>query len=312
MGLYRCAVCGSSRVTPETKQEGYNKKRGTIGMALFGLGGAVAGAGGNTVVYYHCLDCGHTLNKCMSEFEKNNIDRYLLDPDNESNKIMLRMEKKQYPNIEWEESIKAAENSNADSYTKPEGPVYTEEEHKKALEELRGKMAQSHKKEIEPELLPLAKAILNVLYDSGSPCTIGEIQNANETCKEYSYLQLNNIAKCLTEKKLVERFEKDHKAYYKVIPNTHEEAIKILEGNEVNVEVAKVTFSENEIRTFIMDVLCDGKKRTISEMKEDSDKLAHVDSVKLAAATMKMMKQGIIERSEFEKKAYFMLAGGKN
>jgi hypothetical protein len=308
MGLYRCAVCGSSRVTPETKQEGYNKKRGTIGMALFGLGGAVAGAGGNTVVYYHCLDCGHTLNKCMSEFEKNNIDRYLLDPDNEANKIMLRIEKKQYPNIEWEETIKAAEN-NADRYTKPEEPVYVEEEHKKALEELRGKIEQSHKKEIEPEVLPTAKAILNILYESGSPCTIGEIQNSNEACKEYSYSQLNNIVKCLIEKKIVEKFEKNYKSYYKTIPSTQEEAIKILEGKEVNVESAKETaFTEIEIHAFIIELLCDGKKRTLSEMKEDSDKLANVDSVKLATATMKMVKQGIIEKSEFEKKAYFTLA----
>ena len=96
----RCAVCGSKRVVTETKKEGYNTKRGILGTVLFGNIGALAGTSGNDVVYYHCADCGQTMNKPMSEFESTTIDKYIENP-NLWDKL-LREKKNQYPNIEWE------------------------------------------------------------------------------------------------------------------------------------------------------------------------------------------------------------------
>ena len=305
MSIYRCAVCGSSRVVPETKQEGYNKKQGILGMALFGLGGAVAGASGNTVVYYHCPACGHTLNRCMPDFEKNNIDKYLLDPNDETNKSMLRMEKKQYPNIEWEEPIKEENNSVGISIRDKQSCTYEEhkqksekispefekflqlekateeqqqflkelqqrqeeeqqesekylrrqkaiEEHQQRLKELQQKTEEQRQKAIVEheqkrkelhqkmeELRPkidehqkrqkaIMMAILNALYKAEKPCTLPEMQNIEESCKEYSVHQLAATVRHLLSINIVERFEENKKVYYRVIPKSRDEAIKIL------------------------------------------------------------------------------------
>ena len=99
----RCAVCGSKRVVTETKKEGYNTKKGILGTIFLGNIGAIAGASGNDVIYYHCADCGQVMNKCMSEFESATIDKYIENP-NLWNKL-LEEKKKQYPNIEWESKV---------------------------------------------------------------------------------------------------------------------------------------------------------------------------------------------------------------
>lgn len=101
MALYRCAMCGSSKIVPETKQEGYNKKKGIWGAVLFGGIGALAGTSGNTVTYYHCGDCGAVLNRTMQPFEKESIERCLASPD--VFESSLKSYKERYKNIEWEE-----------------------------------------------------------------------------------------------------------------------------------------------------------------------------------------------------------------
>lgn len=101
MALYRCAVCGSSKIVPETKQEGYNKKKGIWGAVLFGGIGALAGTSGNTVTYYHCGDCGAVLNRTMLPAEKESIERCLASPD--TFESSLKSYKERYKNIEWEE-----------------------------------------------------------------------------------------------------------------------------------------------------------------------------------------------------------------
>ncbi len=166
MSLYRCAVCGSGNVVPETKQEGYNKKKGIMGMALFGLGGAVAGTSGNTVVYYHCAACGHTLNRCMSEIDKKFLEQYLLEPAKAANVNMLRNYKKQYPNIEWEEPVLSAQS------TSDFDDVIRENEVTQSMEE----------------------DVLNAITKIGKPCLISEIHQC-ETCKKYNiyFNQLTDV-----------------------------------------------------------------------------------------------------------------------
>lgn len=105
MSLYRCAVCGSSKIVLETKQEGYDTKKGIWGAVLFGGIGALAGTSGNTVTYYHCGDCGQVLNRTMMSVEKDSIDRCLVNPD--VYESSLKKYKEQYRNIEWEEPISA-------------------------------------------------------------------------------------------------------------------------------------------------------------------------------------------------------------
>lgn len=97
----RCAVCGSKCVTIEVKNEGFNKKKGFIGIILFGLPGVIMGSNRNKVTYYHCDDCGSTLNYTMSSSESELIDECIMYPRAEYN--ILIKKKVLYPNIEWPE-----------------------------------------------------------------------------------------------------------------------------------------------------------------------------------------------------------------
>ena len=228
MSLYRCAVCGSSRVVPETKQEGYNKSKGILGMALFGLGGAVAGTSGNSVVYYHCADCGHTLNRCMSEIDKKFLEQYLLKPTDNVSIMRLKEYKKQYPNIEWEEPIKEKNNTEIlmqDKYEKHK------KEHKQQSEEIQ-QMREKNAKELEEirqQKIPIEMAILNALYKADKPCTILEMQKIELSCMIYSNQKLSATARQLVEKNIIEKSTENCKAYFKAIPNSKDEAIKMLE-----------------------------------------------------------------------------------
>lgn len=103
MSLYRCAMCGSSKIVLETKQEGYDTKKGIWGAVLFGGIGALAGTSGKTVTYYHCGDCGQVLNRTMMSVEKDSIDRCLDNPV--IYESSLKRYKERYRNIEWEEPI---------------------------------------------------------------------------------------------------------------------------------------------------------------------------------------------------------------
>lgn len=230
MSIYRCAVCGSSKVVPETKQEGYNKKKGIMGMALFGLGGAVAGTSGNTVVYYHCADCGHTLNRCMSGVDKEFLEKYLLEPTNAAYVNRLREYKKQYPNIEWEEPIKEQDNnveiSRQNAYEK------YNEEHKKQAEEIQRMRAEyaQELEEVRQQKIPVEMAILNALYKAEKPCTILEMQKIELSCMIYSNQKLSAAARQLVEKKVIEKIIENCKVYFKAIPDSKDEAVKML-GN---------------------------------------------------------------------------------
>ena len=96
----RCATCGSKNVYVETKKEGYNLKAGVIGTALVGVPGALAGTVGNDTKYYHCRECGQTLNKPMMSIESDWIDKWIANPIDYQDE--LKSMKSKYKNIEWE------------------------------------------------------------------------------------------------------------------------------------------------------------------------------------------------------------------
>lgn len=98
----RCAMCGSKNVYVETKKEGYNLKAGVIGTALVGAPGALAGTVGNDTKYYHCRECGQTLNKPMMSVESDWIDSWITNPKLYNTE--LKRMKSKYRNIEWEEN----------------------------------------------------------------------------------------------------------------------------------------------------------------------------------------------------------------
>lgn len=96
----RYATCGSKNVYVETKKEGYNLKAGVIGTALVGVPGALAGTVGNDTKYYHCRECGQTLNKPMMSIESDWIDKWIANPIDYQDE--LKSMKSKYKNIEWE------------------------------------------------------------------------------------------------------------------------------------------------------------------------------------------------------------------
>ena len=96
----RCAVCGSKRVIEEVKNEGFNHKKGALGVALIGQLGALMGLSGNKVTYYHCAECGQVLNKCMNELEAREIDQAINDKDNPIFMEELLKYKEKYINLE--------------------------------------------------------------------------------------------------------------------------------------------------------------------------------------------------------------------
>ena len=109
----RCAVCGSKNVVKEFKKEGYDVKKGVVGTVLVGLPGALAGAGGKDVTYYHCADCGQVMNRPMYQVESDWIDKLLENPKQWSE--LLKKKKKEYKNIEWDENADITKTSASNS-----------------------------------------------------------------------------------------------------------------------------------------------------------------------------------------------------
>lgn len=56
MSLHRCAACGSQNVVVDTQAGGvsYNYKKGIVGTAVFGVGGAVAGVESKSQEVFKC------------------------------------------------------------------------------------------------------------------------------------------------------------------------------------------------------------------------------------------------------------------
>ena len=73
----------------------------------------------------------------------------------------------------------------------------------------------------------IAMAILNALYTAEKPCTITEMRTI-ESCEGYSNQSLSAIARELVNCNIVERIIENNKMYFKAIPDSKDEAIKML------------------------------------------------------------------------------------
>ena len=100
---FRCPWCGSSAVSTETKKEGYDIKKGLIGTALFGTGGAVMGINMNEKKYNYCQMCRKTFTQCMPVATIKDIERLLRDSNGDH--PLLKMYKNHYPNFEMDNVI---------------------------------------------------------------------------------------------------------------------------------------------------------------------------------------------------------------
>lgn len=111
MALYRCAACGSANVVTDKQSEGvsYNYKKGIVGAAVFGAGGAIAGIENKSVQVFKCSDCGVTLTYSMPDDMKSIIDFCLLSASARDNinyhgvPMTWSFIKQKYKNIETTE-----------------------------------------------------------------------------------------------------------------------------------------------------------------------------------------------------------------
>ena len=100
----RCIKCGSRKVSLVKYNEGYSFTKGIVGTAVFGSVGAVAGINGKTSQVYHCNECGQDEITIMPDVIEGFINEALQKNDVRS----LKDYKKQYPGIEWEDTISVA------------------------------------------------------------------------------------------------------------------------------------------------------------------------------------------------------------
>lgn len=106
---FRCPWCGSSVISTETQKEGYDIKKGLIGTALFGTGGAVMGINMNEKKYNYCQMCRKTFTQCMPVSTIKDIERLLRDSNMDH--PLLKMYKNHYPNFEMDNIINTNNNS---------------------------------------------------------------------------------------------------------------------------------------------------------------------------------------------------------
>lgn len=294
MPMYRCAVCGSSRVTPETKKEGYNKARGAVGMALFGLKGAVAGASGNEVVYYHCADCGHTLNKCMSEFEKKDLERCLQNPV--ANEFVLKNYKQKYRNIEWKEPIKSVSNSN-----------------KKVTE-----LSAEEKDKIRQENILVQTYILDTLYESRNRYGIIEIcDKVKVSFNNFSCQRTDMIVRRLSGKStnnIILEIDENGKVYYKANPIYSLDEAKRLsvdEKEKAKIRIENTTQERILTELSILDILYENNNRQfrVSEIVDkinlSSASIGNISQQRVSLILSSLVRKNVIQKIMADRVAYY-------
>ncbi len=103
MFLYRCASCGSDRVQLRSVNEGFSYSKALAGAVVFGTAGAVAGLAGKKTTKYYCPRCGQTLDYPMDANQAFDIDKELIYRNDPAHYEILRIKKKIYPGIDWQD-----------------------------------------------------------------------------------------------------------------------------------------------------------------------------------------------------------------
>lgn len=293
MDLYRCAVCGSTRIVTEVRNEGYNTKKGVIGTALFGAIGALAGTNGKEVTYYHCGDCGQVLNKCMSEYELMELDFSLRTQDSSVFLDRTIAMMKKYPNAGWdnEKILKAKSNQSSIKSHDNENMVDSIESNQKTFQE---------------EKIDLEKKILEIASKYEDKFTLDEICN-NEQLSECSKIKIMAVLKNLVDFSCLERF-KDDKVYYKFITkeNLKEEQKKreIEEENRRKRE-EKFPYIEREILEFAFKQ--HKNKFTADELRNCDISLSEkYPTIKIAYILNQLVKKSYLSSTRIDYTTYYM------
>ena len=142
MALYRCAACGSPNVMKDIHSDGisYNYKKGIVGAAILGTGGAVAGLESKTSFVFKCPDCGITLTYPMAQEIKVIIDAGVNDLLSRNISLFSWSDlTEKYPNIESGRADLEIElhNQRAANYTE-----YLKEISKEVLEDIQTTLSE--------------------------------------------------------------------------------------------------------------------------------------------------------------------------
>lgn len=281
----RCAVCGSTRITIETKKEGYNTKKGLLGMAVFGSSGAILGASGNDVTYYHCGDCGQTLNKVMGHIDEQNVEMELNFQKKHPNFERKSTYQEKYPNAGWIEK-KEVEDVSADSNQDKVVLMDSSDEWR------------------------LLDSLLECLISNQEGIYMDEIR---KEFANYSMSQLESmLEQIIIPKELVKKEITENGTLF--IPNkdkikswliSREKAKK--EEIEKKEEKRKTLF-DNEIPDEILKVLKSTKqKMTIPEMQNHSSKLSEYSYQTISFNLKRLYDYGKIKKEIIDRTVYFSI-----
>lgn len=88
------------------------------------------------------------------------------------------------------------------------------------------------------------------------------------------------------------------------------EALKasIEKRNSADRKPTKAQVANEGLKDAILEVLADGKARTITEISADVEALAEASPQKVSALLTQLKKAGLVVREEIKRKAYFGIA----
>ena len=302
MAMYRCAACGSSHVVVDTKKEGFSVSKAAIGTALFGAGGAAMGINSKEQLYYHCAACGQTLSYPMLDFKKESIDKWLASP--ETFAYMLRIEKKQYPNIEWNDNNTLEAILATESVKEP-----NESELADAVWDyyLKNRISyvsiQTLGKEVIKDNYDKTKEVLEILENRGV-LIIEQRENANY-CRFYSDAEeiKNNLynvqIRDYEEKQAAER------KYSSCMLELYRLSDKEREEEQQKKEALHTPVKEAILRELVGDEV----RKTISDLRSSSKECAAFSEFRLAGILKEMENELKVEKCVIDKRHYFALPG---
>lgn len=303
MAMYRCAACGSSHVVVDKKKEGFSVSKAAIGTALFGAGGAAMGINSKEQLYYHCAACGQTLSYPMLDFKKESIDKWLASP--ETFAYMLRIEKKQYPNIEWNENNTIASEG---SIQITESPSENDLADAVWSYYLRNRIPyvsiQTLGKEVLKDNYYKTREVLEILENRGV-ITIEKKDDAHY-CSFYS--DAEEIKKNLYNIQI--RSDEEKEAAYKIKATCTLELSR-LRRTEYEEKKQKTEERNQLVKDAILKALSGDVTKTITEMMTSCDECAPYSNVLLSAVSKQMIDAGLVEKHVENNKSYFSLAGAR-
>ena len=287
MSLYRCAICGSQQVVMDKKKDGFSVSKAVVGTVILGPVGAVAGVNAKETGMYHCGACGQTLSYPMAETTKNSIDRYLADP--EKNTDLLKRLKNKYPNIEWNEKANILEGENPKKGILDESNLVDAVWNFYLKNQIQYVSVRTLGEEIFKTDYQKADKVLEILEKRGV-LVIEQINNANY-CTFYS--DAEKIKENLYK---LQSMTEDEKRLAQNIRLSCVKELHSIQREKVHDELQKSKNSDEVIRKAVLEELSDGKQKTIPELINSIPESYECSFQKMSAILKRLSDVKAVER----------------